>query len=117
AGGAPGYSRDMAGVSGAIDQAAAAAGLGRPEATFWSLRRVPPAVAWATVGAAAVWGLLLATVGAYLIALLVVPIALIILAVVRYRIAPDGGRRWLMLYEHGLVEVTAPPAAPRLIRW
>jgi hypothetical protein len=73
------------------------------------------------VAGAAVWGLLLAVIGAYVIAPLVVPIVLIILAVVRYRVSPVGGRRWLMLYDDGMVELTrAPDAGPgrlRLVRW
>jgi hypothetical protein len=64
---------------------------------------------------------LLAVIGAYVIAPLVVPIVLIILAVVRYRTTPIGGRRWLMLYEHGMVEMTQIPNAGqgrlRLVRW
>jgi hypothetical protein len=111
----------MAGSRGPIDQAAAAAGLGRPGGTFRNLRYIPPTVAWAAVGGAAVWGLLLAVTGAYLIAPLVVPVVLIILAVVRYRATPAGGRRWLMLYEQGLAEVasspTGGPAQVRLVRW
>ena len=88
----------MAGAREAIDQAAAAAGLGQPSGTFGSLRYIPPKVAWAVVGGAAVWGVLMAVTGAHVTALLVVPIVLIILAVVRYRATPIGGRRWLMLY-------------------
>jgi hypothetical protein len=111
----------MAGTREAIDGAAAAAGLGRPSGTFGSLRYVSPKVAWAAVGGAAVWGLLMTVNGAYVIAPLVVPIVLIILAVVRYRVSPVGGRRWLMLYEHGIVELARTPDADqgrlRLVRW
>jgi hypothetical protein len=63
----------------------------------------------------------MAVIGAYVIAPLVVPIVLVILAVVRYRVSPMGGRRWLMLYEHGMVELTKTPDAGqgrlRLVRW
>jgi hypothetical protein len=111
----------MIGSRGPIDEAAAAAGLGRPGGTFWSVRRIPPTAVWAAVGGAAAWGMVLAITGAYLIAPLVVPIVLIILAVVRYRTTPVGGRRWLMLYEHGMAELAPPaaggPARLRLVRW
>jgi hypothetical protein len=111
----------MAGAREAIDRAAAEAGLGRPTGMYGSLRYIPPKVAWAAVGGAAAWGVLMAVVGAYVIAPLVVPIALIILAVVRYRVTPLGGRRWLMLYEHGMAEVTQTADVARgglrLVRW
>lgn len=111
----------MAGSRGPIDQAAAAAGLGRPGGTFRNVRSIPPAVAWALVGGAAAWGLLLSISGASVVAPLVVPVVLIILVVVRYRATPAGGRRWLMLYEHGLAEVASSPmggpAQVRLVRW
>jgi hypothetical protein len=107
----------MAGAREAIDQVAAAAGLGRPSGTFGTLRYIPPKVAWAVVGGAAVWGVLMAVIGAYVIATLVVPIVLIILAVIRYRATPVGGRRWLMLYEHGMAEVTPDAGKGRLVRW
>ncbi|HEU4422773.1 MAG TPA: hypothetical protein VFR67_09580 [Pilimelia sp.] len=111
----------MAGSRGAIDEAAAAAGLGRPGATFWSVRHIPPKAVWAAVGGAAAWGIVLGITGVYLIAPLVVPVVLIILAVVRHRATPVGGRRWLMLYEHGMAELAPPtvsgPARLRLVRW
>ena len=111
----------MAGSRGAIDKAAAAAGLGRAGGTFSSVRHIPPKAVWAAVGGATACGLLLGITGAYLIALLVVPIVLIILAVVRYRTTPVGGQRWLMLYEYGMADLAPPtvggPAQLRLVRW
>lgn len=109
----------MAGAREEIDQAAAAAGLGRPSGAFGSLRYIPPKLAGAVVVGAAVWGVLMAVAGVYVIALLVVPVVLILLVVVRYRVTPIGGRRWLMLYEHGMAELTpdAGQTRGRMVRW
>jgi hypothetical protein len=111
----------MAEARGASDQRAAATGLGRPSGAFGNVRYIPPKVAWAVVGGAAACGILMAVVGAYVIALLAVPIALLALAVVRYRVTPVGGRRWLLLYEHGMAEVTRTPGGVqsglRVVHW
>jgi hypothetical protein len=111
----------MAGAREGIDQAAAAAGLGRRTGTFWSLRHLPPKVVWGVVDGAALWAFLLGFSSAYLLTPLLVPVALIVLAFIRYRVPPDGGRRWLVLYEHGMAELTPSPDGGqgrlRLIRW
>ncbi len=111
----------MSGGREGIDQEAAAAGLGRRSGTFVSQRHIAPGVAWALVGGAAVLGIVLAAAQVYAVAAVLVPIALIALATVRYRVTPDGGRRWLMLFEHGMAEVAPPPEGGqrllRLIRW
>src|SRR5687767_11997068 len=111
----------MAEARGASDQGAAATGLGRPSGAFGNVRYISPTVAWVVVGGAAVCGILMAVAGAYVIALLAVPIVLFALVVVRYRVTPVGGRRWLLLYEHGMADVTRTPGGGqsglRVVRW
>ncbi len=106
---------------GTVDGAAAEAGLGERGAAFTTVRHIPAPVAWAAVGAAAVAGLLLALARAYVVAALLVPAAVIGLAVARYRLQPTGGRRWLVLYRRGMAELATPPSGGRrqlrLIRW
>jgi hypothetical protein len=114
------YAAGMVEGTGTVDEAAAAVGLGERGGAFTAVQHIPVPVAWAVVGAAAVTGLLLSFARAYIVAALLVPAALIGLAVVRYRLAPSGGRRRLMLYQHGMAEVVTPPGGPprlRLIRW
>jgi hypothetical protein len=103
------YAAGMVEGTGTVDEAAAAVGLGKRGGAFTAVQHIPLPVAWAVVGAAAVTGLLLSFARAYIVAALLVPAALIGLAVVRYRLAPSGGRRRLMLYQHGTAEVVTPP--------
>src|SRR6266536_1143785 len=111
----------MAERTGTVESAAAATGLGERGAVFTTARHIPAPVAWAAVGVGAGAGLLLALANAYVVAALLVPAALIGLAVARHRLQPAGGRRWLVLYQHGMAELAAPPSGGRkqlrLIRW
>jgi hypothetical protein len=85
--------------------------LGQLEGSYGSMRRLPAGVALATMGGAAFVGLMLALTHRYAYALTLPLAVLAVLAIVRYRVEPPEHRRWLMVYERGLVE-RAPHPGP-----
>ena len=93
-------------------------GFGELEGSYGSMRRLSAGVALTTMGLAALVGLILAFAHLNVYALALPPIVLVVLAVVRYRAEPLDQRRWLMVYERGLVErVPAPWSGAPTMRY
>ncbi|HEV7626292.1 MAG TPA: hypothetical protein VGO89_07335, partial [Streptomyces sp.] len=73
---------------------------------------------WIVLGTVLVSSVLVLA-GARAVGLLVLLLVAASLAVYRYLLAPDGGRRWLAVHEHGFVVLPAPSGrpVPRAVHW
>jgi hypothetical protein len=99
-----------------VAAAAAAAEFGRLEAVHRSRRFVPWPVVWTLTGAAA--GLAVLAGGARLGVLAVGLVPLALLGIGGYLLLPPaGGRRWVALYEHGLVQAVPGAGWVRAVPW
>jgi hypothetical protein len=87
-------------------------GFGELKGSYGSVHRIPAGVALGTMGGAALVGLILALAHVYAYALVLPVVVLVVLAVVRFRVDPAERRRWLLVYERGLVERVPGPGGP-----
>ncbi|MBF9133177.1 hypothetical protein I0C86_30070 [Plantactinospora sp. S1510] len=101
---------------GTVAVAAAGQDLGPRVATYRAWRADPFPAVWIAVGAAVVLAVLSFLVGVPAIGVVLVPVAALGAAAYAGLLPPDGGRRWLVVYERGFVDVVdgGPPLA---VRW
>jgi hypothetical protein len=99
-----------------VANAAAELSLGDRQAVSRNWRTLPGRVGWVVLGGAAVLGTSLPYLGQILLGLAVVPVVALAVLAYLFLVAPKGGRRWFVRYEHGFVEA-GPDGPVRAARW
>jgi hypothetical protein len=98
-----------------VQEVAAQNQLGRVDRSFDNHRRPSTPVVGTVVGVAALAATVAGFAGQAAVAIALGPLTLLGIAAYAWLLPPPGGRRWVVLYEHGLID-TRPPAT-RAVRW
>ncbi|MFC6018261.1 hypothetical protein ACFP2T_18880 [Plantactinospora solaniradicis] len=101
---------------GTVAIGAAEQDLGLRVATYRAWRADPFTAIWVAVGAAVVLAVLSFLVGLPAVGVVLVPVAALGAAAYAGLLPPVGGRRWLVVYERGFVDVF-DGGPPLVVRW